>query len=47
MVTNKKTSKIWKLFELLFVGTVFLVSIIPSQIITELSVIPPTCLLFS
>ena len=44
MIINKKTSKIYKFFEILFVGTVFVktlfvVSIILSQVITELSII--------
>ena len=52
MVSNKKTSKIKEIFELPFVWTVFVkilyvVSIISSHIITELSVILPTCLAFS
>ena len=46
MVTNKKAIKIYSLFEWLFVGTVFVVSMISSHVITELSVIPGTYLPF-
>ena len=52
MVTNEMASKIYKFFELLFVGTFFakiliVVSIISSHVITESLVILPIYLLFS
>ena len=52
MITNEKASKIYKFFQLLFVGTVFVkivfvVSIISSHVITESSIILHTFLPFS
>ena len=46
MGVNKKASKIYKFVEVRFVETVFVFSIISSQVITESKIMLPTYLTF-